>query len=304
MGENLVDLSQLTKVGRISNDFSQYGEYYIFSHITRAKAETVKLDISMPMRFGGFMFLLCMGGGISVDINLQRCDIRPNNVAFVGPDAVVKVNSMELEELDVYTLFLSNEFIRDINMDTSAFNPRMFVRKRDNHILPVSDEEMTLLKRYFELLHHNTSDNTSDIYIKNISRCLVACIAYQTMQFAERRLDECSEETPTVSRRMNYIHDFIELVHTHHRTQRSVGYYAGKLFISPKYLSLIVKEATRRSAAEWIDEYVILEAKNMLRFSGKNIQQVAYELNFTSQSSFGKYFKHLTGMSPSEFLKT
>ena len=53
-----------------------------------------------------------------------------------------------------------------------------------------------------------------------------------------------------------------------------------------------------------IDEFVILEAKNLLRFSGKNIQQIAYELNFPNQSSFGKYFKHLTGMSPSEYQRT
>ncbi|MDE6229526.1 MAG: helix-turn-helix domain-containing protein, partial [Muribaculaceae bacterium] len=47
--------------------------------------------------------------------------------------------------------------------------------------------------------------------------------------------------------------------------------------------------------------YLLLEAKNLLRFSGKNIQQIAFELNFSNQSSFGKYFKNLTGMSPSEF---
>jgi probable transcriptional regulator araC family len=46
---------------------------------------------------------------------------------------------------------------------------------------------------------------------------------------------------------------------------------------------------------------VLQEAKNLLRYSGKNVQQVAYELNFTNQSSFGKYFKHLTGMSPTQF---
>ncbi len=93
----------------------------------------------------------------------------------------------------------------------------------------------------------------------------------------------------------------MRLVRKHFRYERTVGFYADKLCISPKYLSLVVKEATNRSAAQIIDEYVILEAKNLLRFSGKNVQQVAYELNFPNQSSFGKYFKHLTGMSPTEF---
>ena len=67
---------------------------------------------------------------------------------------------------------------------------------------------------------------------------------------------------------------------------------------------MLVKEATGRSATEWIDEFVIIEAKNLLRFSGKNIQQVAYALNFPNQSSFGKYFKRLTGISPMAYQKS
>ena len=102
----------------------------------------------------------------------------------------------------------------------------------------------------------------------------------------------------------NILKEFAELLTANIKKETSVGFYADKLFISPKYLSLIIKEMTGRSAAEWIDECVILEAKNLLRYSGKNIQQVAYELNFTNQSSFGKYFKHLTGMSPSQFMKS
>ena len=83
-----------------------------------------------------------------------------------------------------------------------------------------------------------------------------------------------------------------------------MAFYASQLYITPKYLSLLIKEATGRSAAEWIDEFVIMEAKNMLRFSGKNVQQVAYDLNFPNQSAFGKYFKHLTGMSPTRFQRS
>jgi AraC-like DNA-binding protein len=91
------------------------------------------------------------------------------------------------------------------------------------------------------------------------------------------------------------------LVREFYRSQRSISFYAEKMFISPKYLSLVIKEATGKSAGDWIDQYVIQEAKNQLRFSGKNVQQIAYDLNFSNQSSFGKYFKNLTGMSPTAF---
>lgn len=96
----------------------------------------------------------------------------------------------------------------------------------------------------------------------------------------------------------------MSLVQQHHRRERSVTFYADRLYISPKYLSLVIKEATGRSAGQWIDDMVVLEAKNLLRFSGKNVQQVAYELNFPNQSAFGKYFKHLTGSSPTQYIKS
>lgn len=147
------------------------------------------------------------------------------------------------------------------------------------------------------------SSNSDSVYSKAIARSVIAALTYQLMQIVSRKLPS-ADSSRQHSRRTAYVSDFVRLVHDHHRKERSVAFYADKLFISPKYLSLIIKEALGRSAAEIIDEYVILEAKNLLRFSGKNIQQVSYELNFPNQSSFGKYFKHLVGMSPSEYQRS
>ncbi|MBQ2321378.1 MAG: helix-turn-helix domain-containing protein, partial [Bacteroidales bacterium] len=58
---------------------------------------------------------------------------------------------------------------------------------------------------------------------------------------------------------------------------------------------------SKRSAAEWINEFAITEAKMLLRFSDMSVQQVAEKLNFSSQSAFGKYFKQYVGVSPKVF---
>ena len=63
----------------------------------------------------------------------------------------------------------------------------------------------------------------------------------------------------------------------------------------------MIRNVSGRSAAAWIDEFVILEAKNLLKYSTMSIQEVAYALNFANQSFFGKYFKHHTSMSPSAY---
>lgn len=72
----------------------------------------------------------------------------------------------------------------------------------------------------------------------------------------------------------------MKLLTKYHKRERSMGFYAEQLHITPKYLSSIIKEVSGRSAAEWIDRYVILEAKALLRYSGLSIQEIAYELNF------------------------
>lgn len=94
---------------------------------------------------------------------------------------------------------------------------------------------------------------------------------------------------------------FIELLTRNEATERNLAYYADKIGITSNYLSKIVKEYTGRTAIEWIDEYVIFEAKTMIKHTQYTIQEIAYKLKFPSQSFFGKYFKRLTGMSPKQY---
>ena len=75
-------------------------------------------------------------------------------------------------------------------------------------------------------------------------------------------------------------------------------FYANKLCLTPNYLSGVVKEYTGKTATEWVNDFVILEAKIMLKDTGYSIQEISDRLHFPDQSTFGKYFKKLTGVSP------
>lgn len=94
---------------------------------------------------------------------------------------------------------------------------------------------------------------------------------------------------------------FINLVQQNFRKERFLEFYASKLEITPKHLSRTLKALTGNTAVEWIERYVILEAKVLLKSTNMSIQQIADDLNFPSQSFFGKYFKKNVGMSPKEF---
>ena len=95
--------------------------------------------------------------------------------------------------------------------------------------------------------------------------------------------------------------EFLKQVKEHFRRERQLKFYADKLCITPRYLSRVVKESTGSSAAEWIERCVVLEARALLKSTNMTIQQISDELNFPSQTFFGKYFKRRVGMSPKEY---
>ncbi|MBO4943796.1 MAG: AraC family transcriptional regulator [Muribaculaceae bacterium] len=297
--EKEVDLSQVIALEKYSREFSNLGCDYVFSRLGAGKRpfETER----GPIRVKGMTIMLCLKGRIDVEVNLTEYTIEPNMLLVIGHDSIFSVKGIDYDNLDAYLLVISPGFLRDINIDTSVLQTIKFTPNAVP-IMPLSESEMELTRKYFDLVHSNTSHNREPLYVRNISRCILAALVYQFMQFGRDRSKK-SDDAPQ-SRRTNYVKQFIALVHQYYREQRSVAFYAEKLFISPKYLSMLVKEASGKSAAEWIDEYVILEAKNLLRFSGLNIQQVAFTLHFSNQSTFGKYFKHLTGMSPTEFQRS
>ena len=97
--------------------------------------------------------------------------------------------------------------------------------------------------------------------------------------------------------------NFLRTVQLHYKKERKVLFYADKLHLSAGYLSTVIKNISGKTAAEWIDDYVMLEAKTLLKSTNLTIQQISDNLNFPSQSFFGKYFKRQAGVSPKEYKK-
>ena len=96
-------------------------------------------------------------------------------------------------------------------------------------------------------------------------------------------------------------YNFVSAVEMHYRKERSVKFYADLLCLSPKYLSSVIYKVSQKLAGEWIDGYVILEAKTLLKSGKLTIQQISEQLNFPNQSFCGKFFKRCVGMSPKEY---
>jgi AraC-like DNA-binding protein len=109
--------------------------------------------------------------------------------------------------------------------------------------------------------------------------------------------------SPVLTRKEEIFESFLTLLAKHCKEEHEVSFYAEKLCITPQYLSLTLKEQSGRSAGRWIRNALMVEAKGMLKLPRTSVQEVANRLNFNDQSTFGKFFRKHTGLSPIAFRK-
>lgn len=296
---------QISHFKSISEDFNELPGKCIYAHLTSAysRQQGISPGSTSPMQVYGIVVLLVIKGKLYAELNTRKLEIEGPVLLALDYGSTVRIHPVDdNDNIDVHILYYSPDFIHDLNLSYSAFSGQAFI-EHDDPVMRLPEREVSLLMRYFSLMNTVMKDNYDTQISCHIINSLTSALIYQLMSLIYRRA-RLTNSNSAVPRRNNYVQDFLRLVHVNYIRERSVSYYADQLFISPKYLSLLVKEATGRSAARWIDFFVIMEAKNLLRYSGKNVQQVAYTLNFSNQSAFGKYFKHITGMSPTEYQKS
>ena len=155
--------------------------------------------------------------------------------------------------------------------------------------MELTHAESQSLRSFISLVEQELKGSETD-FSSEIIGGLIAATIYKVGDILTHYLTEHPEvDSPIHNRAEEYFRQF------------TVGFYARQLCITPKYLTTLIKRISGKSVSEWIDNYVILEAKTLLKYSNMSVQEIAYYLNFPNQSFFGSYFKRNAGMSPSQY---
>lgn len=99
----------------------------------------------------------------------------------------------------------------------------------------------------------------------------------------------------------NIFFNFKNLVETQYSKTRNATYFANKLQISYKHLNNICKQFINKTAKQFIDDFVILEAKRCLLASEMSVKEITEHTGFDEPTNFVKYFKKHTKLSPVQF---
>lgn len=251
-----------------------------------------------PCRIDAFIIGVGTEGETSVSFNLHEFKLKKDSIFIFTPKNVLQVNSQQYFKADV--IAISPDFMRRINIDIKNRMP-LFLKFVENPALTLTPEESRSMRGMIAQIERETRGPETHFSFDIVSG-LIAATIYKVGDIMYHYLAEHPEgQNNSHNRAEEYFKQFTHLLGEHFREERSVGFYARQLCITPKYLTTLIKRISGQSVSEWIDNYVILEAKTLLKYSTMSIQEIAYYLNFPNQSFFGSYFKRNTGMSPSQY---
>lgn len=231
-------------------------------------------------------------GKITNIINLQEHTITPGTAVFITPGSIIELIDMT-----------DNAEIMGVNLPSDLFHvvhqnrlPTIFNSPMKDGQMILSPSEQELLFNMFHLLFNLVKSESAGTEV--VSHQIAAITYYYNDIFQNKH-----GQAPAPNSANELFDKFIDLVNHHCHEHRQLAFYAGKLCITERYLSTIVRQTSGTSAKEWIDKAVITSAKVKLRYNHAQIVQIADELNFPTPSFFCKYFKRHVGCTPQTYRK-
>ena len=302
-----IDLQRIKALSPIIEEMS-IGNDFVIGEVSGKRVERSKAILRMlqhPVRFDGFIIFYLKKGHFTVDVNLNSYEVHENSLMIHVPGNILKVTRYSEERIgsiELIFVLISKEFMHSIRFEfLKVFQDSM--RLLDKPCVTLDKFQRSLANDYFSLAQKIVGAPFANK--KEIIGALLTSLTYLSTDVWTQQMDEALKQTGNErSARLNLVvEQFIALVNEYHCTERGMAFYADKLCLTPKYLSKLIKQASGKSAPDWIDEFVILEAKNMLKYTDLTIKEIVFKLHFPNQSVFYKFFKSHTGLTPSEYRK-
>ena len=251
-----------------------------------------------PSRLNALIIGVGTEGETSLTSNLQEFRLKKDSLFIFSPKHILQVQSNN--RFKAHLIVIAPDFLKRINIDTKRMMP-LFLQFGSLPCMELTQAESQSLRSFISMVEQELKGSETD-FSSEIIGGLIAATIYKVGDILTHYLTEHPEvDSPIHNRAEEYFRQFTELLGEHYKHERSVGFYARQLCITPKYLTTLIKRISGLSVSEWIDNYVILEAKTLLKYSNMSVQEIAYYLNFPNQSFFGSYFKRNAGMSPSQY---
>lgn len=225
--------------------------------------------------------------------NLMDIDAVAPCMSILLPNQILEFTESS-DDLEGMVVMMSARFTERLSIKVDFDLMQTFQSQR---VIPLNEEALATMLQFCEMVKR-LSQFPDHPFLMETAVNLTRAFFFGAGYFFHQR-----PEAVAHSRGEQLVDRFLKLVQMHCRQERQLDFYAQELCISSKYLAATVKTVTSKTAGDWIEDYVMLEAKAMLTNTDMTISQISDHLHFPDTSTFGKYFRRHTGLSPKEFKK-
>lgn len=288
-GDNLlqminVNIDSAEWIARYQNDF------------IIVKNPTFRFTSGCPYRLRQVLAIVCNEGDASGAINLRPFRLKKDSLLIVLADHIMEAYQVSEGFKGTY-IFMSQRFLSMLNIgDGYKFYEAVEESPSYNlegRMMDALQSYVNMCKAMIDISEQNPNTEES---LRLLTRLFFLNLGWFIHKNAIKKgTKECQSEV---------MNRFLTLVKNNYKEERTVEFYADKMNMNAKYMTTLIKKVSGKSAMQWIQEYVILDAKTQLSSSMNSIKQISYDLNFPTPSFFGRYFKRVTGMSPLDYRRS
>ncbi|MBR1389527.1 MAG: AraC family transcriptional regulator [Prevotella sp.] len=294
MNRNLNDKKPY--IGPTEHNYQQLdyddGELAIINHLTYTpRMHATQID--------KIFIGVCLQGEFRFNMDGQDITLEANDIFIGYPNAIYNFFHMS-DDLDLRLYSISKPLLQDmLYPNQSVWNMTLYMKRYN--IIRISPKEMVVQKRTRDqIMYYIQSENT--LFRKEIIRLLVQAGIYGICRSLYKGTQMAA--TTKTNQKQILFDRFITLLSTNEIKKRQIDYYSNILCVSPRYLTMVCREISNKSAYNWINEYTQNDVRYYLLHTNLSIKEISIKLGFCNLSFFGKYVRENFGMSPTDFRRT
>ena len=251
-----------------------------------------------PLRFRNLVLVFCDSGELSFELNYSTYTLKENGFLIITPFDILSFEKVS-SDFSSTVLVLPSEICSPILKDINLLN---FKYIKQTPVIYLQNEYLALYKQILSTLWH-IKELVADDEFDKIASLQISSLAVVQRDYYNKYIAPKGNCCGYLPRKKELFRIFINKLVEAHTVSREVLFYANELGVSSGYLNEVCNEVSGHSAKAIIDSAVTARLKYELSFTAKSIQELAEEYNFPSQSYFTRYYKRMTGYTPSEFRK-
>ncbi|MFK7799218.1 MAG: helix-turn-helix domain-containing protein [Aureispira sp.] len=233
----------------------------------------------------------------------NRYDFSDGVLFFTAPQQIFTVmDTQELGEMKGWMLYFHRDLIRNTSL-AAKFDRYNFFSYSVNEALHLSQAEETILTSCVHLIQQEMDlgidQHSQQVLSSNLELLLNHCNRFYERQFLSRKKLNKNIVTTVETK----IKEFFNSDNLSQIGQPTVSYLANQCLLSSGYLSDLLKKETGRTTKEYIDDFLLEQAKDLLLGTDKSVKQIAFDLGYNHPHYFSRWFKKKTNQAPNNFRK-